>query len=60
MTKEQMKAEKLYSVTMHIARLMQTDGLISDDEYNAFDTIMNNKYKPIFGTLLSKNDLIIS
>ena len=60
MTKEQMKAEKLYRTTMHIARLMQNDGLISSDEYNVFDTIMNDKYNPIFCTLLSVNDLILS
>ena len=53
MNKEEFRSEKLYQTTMHLARKMMDDGLISEDEYRQIDTIFLEKYKPVFGTLFS-------
>lgn len=53
MSKEDMRREKLYQTTMHIARKMLRDGIISEEEYRRVDKIFLKKYKPIFGTLFS-------
>ena len=45
--------EKMYQATMHIARKMYSDGIISKEQYHEIDTIFLQKYKPIFGTLFS-------
>lgn len=54
MSKEEMKNEKLYQTTMHVARNMLSDGLISEDEYRQIDTIFLDKYAPTLGTLFSE------
>ena len=46
-------AEKLYQVTMTIAKSMLTKGIITNKEYAVIDTKMLEKYRPILGTLLS-------
>lgn len=53
MSKEEFRAEKLYQTTMHIARKMLSEGLISEDEYRLIDTIFLEKYRPTLGTLFS-------
>ena len=53
MSKEDMRREKLYQTTMHIARKMLKEGIISEDEYRRVDTIFLEKYKPVLGTLFS-------
>lgn len=53
MSKEDMRKEKLYQTTMHIARKMLEEGIISDEEYRRVDKIFIEKYKPVFGTLFS-------
>lgn len=53
MSKEEFRDEKLYQTTMHLARKMLSDGLISEEEYRQIDTIFLAKYKPVFGTLFS-------
>lgn len=53
MSKEEFKNEKLYQTTMHLARKMLTEGLISEDEYRQIDTIFLEKYRPTLGTLFS-------
>ncbi|MBR1761659.1 MAG: hypothetical protein IJ741_10860 [Schwartzia sp.] len=53
MSKEDMRREKLYQTTMHIARKMLTEGIISEEEYQRVDKIFLEKYKPVFGTLFS-------
>ena len=45
-------------MTMSAARQMLEKGLISEDDYKQFDTKMQQKYRPIFGTLFSNIDLI--
>lgn len=53
MSKEEFKNEKLYQTTMHLARKMLTERLISEDEYRQIDTIFLEKYRPTLGTLFS-------
>lgn len=53
MSKEEFRNEKLYQATMHLARKMLEDGVISEDEYCQIDTIFLEKYHPVFGTLFS-------
>lgn len=60
MTEEQFHNEKLYQTTMHIMRRMLRQGLITMDEYRQIDTIFTEKYRPVFGTLLIRNDLLLS
>ena len=53
MSKEEFRNEKLYQTTMHLARKMLEEGIISEEEYRQIDTIFLEKYKPVFGTLFS-------
>ena len=57
MSKEEFRNEKLYQTTMHIARQMLAEGLISE-EYRQIDTIFTEKYKPTLGTLFADIDLL--
>lgn len=43
----------MYQTTMHLARKMLSDGVISKKEYCRIDTMFTQKYKPVFGTLFS-------
>lgn len=58
MNEQEFRNEKLYQTTMHIARKMLSEGLISEDEYCQIDTIFLEKYQPIIGTLFSEIPLI--
>ena len=58
MSQEEGKREIVFQMTMSAARQMLEKGLISEDEYKQFDTKMQQKYCPIFGTLFSNIDLI--
>ena len=58
MTKEEGRREIVYQMTMTAARKMLENGLISREEYEQFDTIMHQKYSPVFGVLFSKIDLL--
>ena len=53
MSKEEFRNEKLYQTTMHLASKMLDEGIISEEEYRQIDTSFLEKYKPVFGTLLS-------
>ncbi|MGF7146281.1 hypothetical protein HNQ56_004748 [Anaerotaenia torta] len=53
MSEDQFRNEKLYQTTMSVARSMLENGMISEEDYHEFDTIMLKKYRPIFGTLFS-------
>ena len=53
MRKEEMKNEKLYQTTMHLVKRLLREGMITMEEYRQIDTIFLEKYRPIFGTLLS-------
>lgn len=51
MNKEQFERERLYQVTLTLARTMLRRGLITEDELAIIDTKMREKYKPLLGTL---------
>ena len=53
MSYEEGKLEIIYQMTMSAARQMLEKVLISEEEYKQFDTKMQQKYSPIFGTLFS-------
>lgn len=53
MSKDEFRNEKLYQTTMHLARKMLEEGVVSEEEYRRIDTIFLDKYKPVFGTLFS-------
>ncbi len=50
--------EMMYLATMHMAKTMLRQGLISSEEYRQIDTIFAQKYEPSFGTLFADIDLI--
>lgn len=54
MSKEQMRQEKLYQVTMSMVRRMLAEGLITEEEYRQIDTMFLEKYRPLFGTSFSE------
>ena len=47
------RAEKLYQISLSLARTMLGKGLISADEFTAIDTMLLEKYRPTLGSLLS-------
>lgn len=53
MNKEELRNEKLYQTTMHMVKKLFEDGTITEKEYRQIDTIFLEKYKPVFGALLS-------
>ena len=58
MTKEQGRKEIVYQMTMSAARQMLEKGLITEEQYQKYDTKMRQKYAPIIGVLWSEIDLI--
>ena len=58
MSQEEGKREIVFQMTMSAARQMLEKGLISVDDYKQFDTKMQQKYRPIFGTLFSKDGTV--
>jgi hypothetical protein len=53
MTKEQFRNEKLYQATMHLARKMVDQGILTEQEYREVDEIFLEKYKPVFGSIFT-------
>ena len=58
MTEEQFEREKLYQASMNLFKAMLEKDLITEEQYAIIDTKMLEKYRPLLGTLFSKNDLI--
>ena len=58
MTKDQGRKEIIYQMTMSAARQMLEKGLITDEQYQKYDTKIRQKYAPIIGTLWSEIDLL--
>ncbi len=57
MSKEQFENERNYQVSMSLARKLLNDGTISEENYRDFDTRMQQKYRPTFGTLFTDINL---
>lgn len=51
MTKEEFHNEKMYQATMAMVRRMQSEGLISSEEYERVEQIFLKKYKPLIGAV---------
>ena len=58
MTKDQGRKEIVYQMTMSAVRQMLEKGLITDEQYQKYDTKMRQNYAPIIGTLWSEIDLL--
>lgn len=54
MPEDEFKREALYQTTMHLARKMLAEGVISMEEYERMDAVFLAKYRPVFGTLFSE------
>lgn len=46
--------EEAYQMIMHFVRRMREKGLLTDAEYEAADTMMRQKYQPIFVTFMEQ------
>lgn len=57
-SKEQFRAERLYLMSLSVAKSMLQKGVISENEYSEIDTILLEKYRPVLGTLLAGKLLI--
>ena len=57
-SKEQFRAERLYLMSLSIAKSMLQKGVISEKEFAEIDTILLKKYRPTLGTLLAGKPLI--
>lgn len=58
MSKEQFRAERLYLMSLSVAKSMLEKGIILEGEFTQIDTILREKYRPILGTLLAGKPLI--
>ena len=57
MDKKQFRAEKMYRISLSVAKSMLEKGIISKEEYSEIDTILLEKYRPTLGILLAGKPL---
>lgn len=60
MTAAEFENERRYQTLMHQVKRMLCEGLISEEEFLEIDTRYQQKYRPKFGGLLVRKDLIKS
>ena len=58
MDEKEFEAEKLYYISMSIAKSMREKGIIDEEVLAIIDTKLLEKYRPILGTLLAGKPLI--
>ena len=58
MSKEDGLREMTYQMVMRASWKMLQSGLLSEDEYLAFEAKMREKYRPVIGLLFSDIDLL--
>lgn len=58
MSEKQFQAEKLYYISLSIAKSMLEKGIIDQEVFTIIDTKLLEKYRPISATLLSGKPLI--
>ena len=58
MSKEESLREMTYQMVMRASWKMLQSGLLSEDEYLAFEGKMREKYRPVIGLLFSDIDLL--
>lgn len=59
MTTECLSKEILYHASLAPFQEMLSEGFITAEDYAAIDTILHDKYRPIFGSNISENTLDI-
>ena len=59
MSKEEGLGEVTYQMVMRASWKMLQSGLLSEDEYLAFEAKMREKYRPVIGLLFSDIDLLL-
>lgn len=59
MTTECLSKEILYHASLAPFQEMLSEGLITAEDYAAIDTILHDKYRPIFSSNISENTLDI-
>lgn len=57
MNEKQFQAEKLYYISVSIAKSMLEKGIIDGEVYAVINTKLQEKYRPISAILLSENPL---
>ena len=55
MTKEQFNREILYHASLASFRQLLSEGRITKSEYDKIDTILAQKYRPIFVSIMPQN-----
>ena len=58
MDEKEFEAEKLYYISMSIAKSMREKGIIDEEVLAIIDTKLLEKYRPISGILLAGKPLI--
>ena len=58
MDEKEFEAEKLYYISMSIAKSMFEKGIIDEEVLAIIDTKLLEKYRPISGTLLTGKPLL--
>lgn len=59
MSEKEFQAEKLYYISISVAKSMLQKGVIDEDVLTVIDTKLLKKYRPISATLLSGNPLTL-
>ena len=59
MSKEEGLREMTYQMVMRASWKMRQSGLLSEDEYIAFEVKMREKYRPVIGLLFLDIDLLL-
>ena len=54
MNEDTFNKEETYQLTMHFVRQMKEKGLITDSELQVIETMMRQKYQPIFVTFMEQ------
>lgn len=58
MDEKEFESEKLYYISMSIAKSMLRKGIIDEEVLAIIDTKLLEKYRPILGTLLAGKPLL--
>lgn len=59
MSEKEFQAEKLYYISLSIAKSMFQKGIIDKEVLTVIDTKLLEKYRPVSSTLLSGNPLTL-
>ena len=57
MSKDAYKNDRVYLMTMSLAKKLLREGAITEDNYHEFDTRMQQKYEPKYGRFFTDINL---